>query len=90
MPEALEAMVARIDERTAHMQEDIVEVKETCKCLTATVNDHSEKLGVIKERLNGATNCVTLTRKQKGGAAGVFAAFVAAVIIAITEWIKGH
>jgi uncharacterized protein YoxC len=90
MADELQAMVARIDERTEHMQEDIAEVKETCKCLTKTVNDHSEKLSVIKERLNGASNCQSLTKKQKASAGGAIVAFVAAVIVAITEWFKGH
>jgi hypothetical protein len=91
MQDGLQAMVARIDERTEHIQTDVVELKVDVKQLAETVNSHTEKLGIIKQRLDSENNCQpALTRKQKAGAGGAIVAFVAAVIIAIGEWFKTH
>lgn len=90
MQDGLQAMVARIDERTEHIQTDVGELKVDVKQLSETVNSHTEKLGIIKQRLDSENNCQTLTRKQKASAGGAIIAFVAAVIVAITEWVKGH
>lgn len=81
--EKLPAIVARIDERTKHIQDDITEVKGTCKCLTETVNKHSEQLAIIIE----TPNHTGLNRKQTawiGGASGL----LASVIIAVIEYFR--
>jgi hypothetical protein len=89
--DGLSEMLGRIDERTRHIQEDVVELKDTCKSLTITVNQHSEDLATIKERIANSNGCApALTRKQKASAAGAIVAFVAAVITAVIQWFKSH
>jgi chromosome segregation ATPase len=89
--EKLPVIVARIDERTAHIQEDVKELKSTCTELKTTVGKHSEDLATIKERINSSNcNSTTLTRKQKISAGGVIVTFVTAVIATITEYFRHH
>lgn len=90
MADNLEAMVARIDERTEHMEGDIKEVKDTCKCLTQAVGEHSKDLATIKEKIANSDCTPTLTRKQKVSATTAIVAFVAALIAAIAEYFKHH
>jgi hypothetical protein len=91
MQDGLQAMVARIDERTEHIQTDVAELKVNVKQLSETVNSHTEKLGIIKQRLDNQNNYrPMLTRKQKISTGGAIVAFVAAVIAAIIEYFKHH
>jgi hypothetical protein len=81
MQDGLEAMVARIDERTEHIQEDVKDLKDTCKALTITVNEHGTHLAGIEEKVKNGNN--GLSRRQTagiGGAAGVIASILVAVI----------
>ncbi|MCJ7759635.1 hypothetical protein MUP59_00630 [Candidatus Bathyarchaeota archaeon] len=88
MQDGLQAMVARIDERTEHIQTDVAELKVDVKDLAQSVNSHTEKLAVIKQRLDSENNCQRLTTKQKAGAWGAIVAFVAAVIAAVAEYLR--
>jgi hypothetical protein len=91
MQDGLQAMVARIDERTEHIQTDVTDLKVDVKKLSETVNSHTEKLGIIKQRLDSENNCrPVLTRKQKASAGGAIVAFVAAVIAAVGEYFRHH
>jgi hypothetical protein len=81
MQDDLEAMVARIDERTEHIQTDIIDLKNTCMALTTTVNGHSTQLAGIEEKIK-SPNC-GLNKRQTagiGGAAGLFASAIIAII----------
>ena len=82
MTDSLEAMVARIDERTEHMEGDISELKKTCDGLSETVNKHSTQLATIKA---GIGNSNGLSKKQTAGIGGV-AGFVVAAIVAIADY----
>lgn len=85
--ERLPAIVARIDERTAHIQEDVKELKGTIIELKTTVGKHGEKLATIEERIKNGNRTV-LSRKQKASATGVIVAFIAAIIAAVTEYFR--
>ena len=88
MQDGLQAIVARIDERTEHIQEDVGELKTTCKALEQTINRHSTQLATITEQIKGANGSNHgLTRKQTagiGGAAGV----IASILVAIIEYFR--
>lgn len=90
MQDGLQAMVARIDERTEHIQTDVGELKVDIKRLSETVNSHTEKLGIIKQRLDSENHCQRLTTKQKASAWGAIVAFVAAVIAAVAQYFRDH
>lgn len=85
MQDGLTEMVARIDERTAHMEGDITELKETCKGLSESVNGHSTKLAAMNEKLKNANN--GLSRRQTAGIGGG-AGFIAAAVVAVIEYFK--
>lgn len=81
MTDGLNEMVARIDERTEHIQGDIQELNTNFKSLSETVNEHSTKLAAIGEKVKNGTN--GLSRRQTagiGGAAGLIASAAVAVI----------
>ena len=88
MQDGLQAMVARIDERTEHIQTDVTDLKVNVAKLAETVNSHTEKLAIINQRLDSENNYQRLTTKQKVTAWGVIVTFVAAVIAAVTEYFK--
>lgn len=89
--EKLPAIVARIDERTAHIQEDVKELKSTCTDLKTTVGRHSEALATIRERI-GNSNCNStprsFTKKQKVGIGGGIGAVVGGVIAFLIEYFR--
>ncbi|MGA2669967.1 MAG: hypothetical protein ABSF21_00900 [Dehalococcoidia bacterium] len=91
--EKLPAIVARIDERTAHIQEDVKEVKETAIELKKVVIKHGEDLATIKERI-GNSNCDSnhhsLSKKQKAGIGGAVAAIISAIITFLTHYFSRH
>jgi len=81
MPDDLEVMVARIDERTKGIKDDVGELKTTCMELERTVNGHSTQLATIAEQIKNSNH--GLSRRQTagiGGAAGVIASILVAVI----------
>jgi hypothetical protein len=85
--EPVEVIIGRIDERTKSMKEDINEVKETCKCLTVTVNEHNQQLATIKEKIENSGS-PSLSRKQKASVGSVLVAFIVAVVVAIGEYFR--
>ena len=87
--DSLESMVARIDERTQNIGEDVKEVKQRCCDLTEKVEEHSEKLVRIETKLksNGTSS---LSTKQKAGLWTGLVAFVTAIIVAVTEYFTRH
>lgn len=85
--DGLSEMLGRIDERTAHIQEDVKELKGTVIELKTTVGKHGEKLATIEERIKNGNHTV-LSRKQKASATGVIVAFIAAIIAAVTEYFR--
>lgn len=93
--EKLPAIVARIDERTAHIQEDVKELKGTCTELATTVGKHSEDLATIKERIgnsNDQSNCHStphsFTKKQKAGIVGTVVAIISTVIAFLADYFR--
>ena len=86
MQDGLEAMVARIDERTEHMEVDIRDLKETCTGLSETVNKHSTELATIKA---GIGNSNGLSKRQTAGIGGAAGFFIAA-IVAVADYFMRH
>jgi len=85
MQDGLQAMVARIDERTKGIKDDVGELKNTCMALERTVNGHSAQLATITEQIKNSNH--GLSRRQTagiGGAAGV----IASIIVAIIEYFR--
>ena len=64
MQDGLQAMVARIDERTEHIQEDVKDLKNTCEGLTQTINCHSQELACIETEIGKNHG---LSRRQTAG-----------------------
>jgi DNA anti-recombination protein RmuC len=91
MQDGLQAIVARIDERTAHIQEDVKEIKNTATELKATVIKHGEHLVSIEERIkNGNSNHHSFTKKQKAGIGGAVAGIITAIIAFLTNYFTKH
>jgi len=82
MQDGLEAMVARIDERTEHMEIDIRDLKKTFTGLSETVNKHSTEIATIKA---GTGNSNGLSKRQTAGIGGA-AGFVIAAIVAVVDY----
>jgi len=87
--EKLPSIVARIDERTAHIQEDVKELKGTCSELKTTVGRHSEDLATIKERIgNPDSNHHSLSKKQKAGIGGAVVAIISTIIAFLADYFR--
>lgn len=86
MTDKLEVMVARIDERTGNIQEDVAELKGDVKKLSNTVNEHSEQLATINERIK---NNHSPSRKQTLGFGGLGGVITGATIV-IIEYFRNH
>jgi len=86
MQDGLEAMVARIDERTEHMEVDIRDLKKTFTGLSETVNRHSTELATIKV---GIGNSNGLSKRQTAGIGGA-AGLVIAAIVAVVDYFMRH
>jgi pantothenate kinase len=85
MQDGLQAMVARIDERTEHIQEDVKDLKVGLAKVVDTVNGHSTQLAAIDEKVKSSNN--GLSKRQTvgiGGAAGL----IASVIVALIELLR--
>ena len=85
MQDGLQAMVARIDERTEHIQEDVKDLKVGLAKVVETVNVHSTQLAAIDEKVKSSNN--GLSKRQTvgiGGAAGV----IASILVAIIEYFR--
>jgi uncharacterized protein YkvS len=83
--EKLPAIVARIDERTANIQKDVIELKVGLAKVVDTVNGHSTQLATITEQIKDSNH--GLSRRQTagiGGAAGV----IASILVAIIEYFR--
>ena len=86
MQDGLEAMVARIDERTEHIQTDITDLKGDFAKLSDTVNEHSTELATIKA---GIENNHSLSKRQTAGIGGAAGFFIAA-IVAVADYFMKH
>jgi len=89
MSDSLEAMVARIDERTEHMETDIKEVKAKCNSLSDTVGRHSTQLAAIETTIKNNGRCApTLSTKQKAGVGATVVGLITAAIAGLIEYFR--
>jgi len=85
MQDGLQAIVARIDERTEHIQEDVKDLKVGLAKVVETVNGHSTQLAAIDEKVKSSNN--GLSKRQTAGIGGV-AGLIASVIVALVELLR--
>jgi hypothetical protein len=86
MQDGLQAMVARIDERTEHIQEDVKDLKVGLAKVVDTVNAHSTQLSAIEEKVKNSNN--GLSRRQMAGIGGGAGAAIGGAIAFLIEWFK--
>ncbi len=88
MQDGLAQTVARIDERTEHIQEDVKELKTTVAKVSETVNKHCEDLATIKSDITNFSRSGFNKRQVVGiGSAG---GLIVGVIIAIIDFFVKH
>jgi len=83
--EKLPAIVARIDERTEHIQADVIELKVGLAKVVNTVNEHSTQLATIAEQIKSPNH--GLSRRQTAGIGGA-AGIIASIIVALIEFFR--
>jgi len=86
MQDGLQAMVARIDERTKGIKDDVGELKNTCMALERTVNGHSAQLATITEQIKNSNH--GLSKRQTAGIGGGAGAVIGGVIAFLIEFFK--
>jgi peptidoglycan hydrolase CwlO-like protein len=82
MQDGLAEAVARIDERTGHIQGDVKELKATVGKVSETVNKHCADLAAIKTDIENL-NHTGLNRKQMVGIGSAGGLIVGAIIAVI-------
>ena len=85
MQDGLQAMVARIDERTEHIQEDIKGLKAELTKVVDIVKDHGEQLASVKTEIR---NNHGLSKRQTAGLGGGAGAVIGGVIAFLIEFLK--
>jgi hypothetical protein len=87
MQDGLQAIVARIDERTEHMGEDIRDLKVSVGKVSELVTKHCEDLAVIKSDIENL-NHAGWNKKQVAGIGGVGGLITGAIIAIIDFFVK--
>ena len=85
MQDGLDAMVARIDERTEHIQEDVRDLKVGLTKVVDTVKEHGEQLASIKTEIG---NNHGLSKRQTAGIGAGAGAVIGGVIAFLVEVFK--
>jgi hypothetical protein len=86
MADNLEVMIGRIDERTEHIEADIIDLKVGLIKVVDTVKEHGEKLASIETTIG---NNHGLSKRQTAGIGGG-AGFIIAAIVAFIDYFVKH